>query len=1177
VSDPVETGKLALWTPLLGAELFRRLERRLREGERGQAVAGLVESARALLLGLLAERGGRPLLLVLPDDGALEARRRDLSAVAALIGRDPKRIVALPALDADPWNAIPPHPEVVRERVVALDRLARGQVDLLLVPARGLLSLLPSPEEWDRWTRTIRVGDNLPPERFVLQALGLGYRRVDIVSAPGEVSRRGGIVDIFPPAADEPVRIELFGDTVDSLRAFDTDHQRSTGKLDEIVVGPALESPPTEQALHRVERRLRDRQQRARGDERAARRFRELLDALEHEGCWPGFETLAAMTAERPALLFDHAREMLLVVDEPEAVEQALLQADHDMRRAWEESDIRALPPPSELYADAGRVRDELRRAHLMLQELAGESPGGAASVETVPCRAAMSYAGRIADLAEDLRRPGAEATRTVCVMRAQGSAARLKEILGGYDLHLTDWEAATPAPGSDPWQPGGLFVAVAGLRNGFELPGAGLVVLTERDLFGEERKRRERKGKRAAAFLSDFRDLETGSLVVHVDHGVARYTGLGRPKGGSLNRDFMVLEFSGGDRLFVPVDRLDLVQKYSGVAGKEPALDRLGGPGWERVKSRVRRSVESMAKELLELYARRGAAVGHAFTADTHWQRDLESAFPFELTPDQQSAVDDVKRDMESTRVMDRLLVGDVGYGKTEVAVRAAFKAVMDGKQVALLAPTTVLAVQHFETFRQRYAPFPVRIEMVSRFRTAGQVRKVLQDLELGAVDVLIGTHRMLSRDVTFKELGLLVVDEEQRFGVRHKERLKRLAIGVDVLSMTATPIPRTLQMSLAGVRDLSIIETPPPGRMAIQTYVIPFRMNVLAQALRQELRRGGQVFVVHNRIETLPALTRAIGEMVPEARIVTAHGKLPERKLEELMLKFTHHEADILVTTTIIENGLDIPRANTIIVNRADRFGLAQLYQLRGRVGRSHEHAYAYLLVPSRHSLSTEARQRLRAVQEFSELGAGFRLAAADLEIRGAGELLGARQHGHIAALGFDMYCQILERTVAEVRGEPVVERKPANLHLGVDIKIPEHYLPESADRLVVYKRLAQAASEADVDRLQAETEDRFGHLPQPARNLFDLGRLRLTAEAAGVTSVDLAEGRLQIRFGESAAVDPQRIVEMVARERGKLTPSGMLSLPAPPRGADRIQSVAALFERILHSGAKNVAGSS
>ncbi|HKQ61328.1 MAG TPA: transcription-repair coupling factor [Candidatus Polarisedimenticolaceae bacterium] len=1149
----------ALWRPLAEAPFFTAVAERSARGERGLVLTGLIDAARALVLGLLAERLQRPLLLVVPDESALDAWRRDLAALAALAGRDPARILGMPALDADPYDAIAAHPEIVRERVVALERVRRGEVDALLVPARALLQWLPAPQAWSDWSRRIVPGDTVAPDRFVLQAMGLGYRRVEIVGAPGEVSRRGGIVDIFPPLSDEPVRLELFGDSVESLRSFDTDHQRSTGQLDAVTVGPAVENPPTDEALARLSAYLDAGTVAAARQETRLLLLRERLETLRAQGYWPGGEALARLTAERPVLLFDYVRPFVLAVDEPARVAAELERAAHDLEVAYEQGEDRILPPPRELFAAPHAVDAELAGAVLQLEELAGEAQ------PDVICRAARSYGGRIAELVADLRRAREEGRRVVCVMRAPGGAQRLLEILGEYDLPAARLDG--PAlDGADPWGPGGLFVGVAGLRSGFEFSDPALVVLSEREVFGEERQVAERRAGARAAFLSDFRDLKTGDLVVHVDHGVARYAGLGRPKGGSLNRDFMVLEFDGGDRLFVPVDRLDLVQKYSGVAGHKPALDRLGGPGWERVKSRVRKSVQEMARDLLELYARRRAARGHAFSADTPWQAELEAAFPFELTPDQERAIAEVKRDMESDRPMDRLLVGDVGFGKTEVAVRAAFKTVMDGQQVAVLSPTTVLAFQHFQTISERFAPFPVKVELVSRFRTAAQVRQTLHQLEAGSVDVVVGTHRLLSKDVVFKRLGLIVVDEEQRFGVAHKERLKRLAIGVEVLSMTATPIPRTLQMSLAGVRDLSVIETPPAGRLAIKTYLVPFRRNVLAQAIRQELRRKGQVFVVHNRVETLPAIARAVSEMVPDARLVVAHGQMPERQLEQVMLRFVRHDADVLITTTIIENGLDIPRANTIIVNRADRFGLAQLYQLRGRVGRSQEHAYCYLITPARQRLSDEAARRLRALQEFSELGAGFRLAAADLEIRGAGELLGSRQHGHIAALGFDLYCQMLETAVRELSGEPVVERRPASLHLGVDIKIPESYLPDAGDRLVLYKRLAAAQSAADVARLRAEAEDRFGHAPRAAQNLFELARLRLVAEEAGVKSVDLANDTLHLRFHDRPPLEPQRVVELVARERGSLTPSGALLLPAPPRGEDRIQAVERLLLQML-----------
>jgi transcription-repair coupling factor (superfamily II helicase) len=1053
---------------------------------------------------------------------------------------------------------------VVRDRVLALGRLARGEVDLLVVPVRALFQKLPGPEELRARVRTLVPGGSLPPDRFLLDALSSGYRRVDVVAAQGEVSRRGGILDIFPPEHDEPVRIELFGDTIESLRAFDTDHQRSTHTLEHAVVGPAVENPPSEEALARLATWLEQGAEKARASDGPVREFRERLETLQTQGFLPGLEALAGVTAARPTLLLEHASDLRLVVDEPEQVDDALVRAWHEIRSSFEASDERVLPPPERLFADPAALREALAAPALALQALddpGAPAPGGRTVLASRPPR---NYAGRLGELAADLARAREQGTRVVCVMRARGMAERLAEVLAPYGLPVALSTTPGQVPG-DVWSAGGLFLLVGGLRDGFEFPDHGFVALTERETFGEQVKASSRKDRTRAAFLSDFRDLKVGDLVVHVDHGVARYAGLGRPKGGSLNRDFMVLEFAGGDRLFVPVDRLDLVQKYSGVAGHAPALDRLGGLGWEKVKAKVRKSVESMAKDLLDLYARRGAARGHAFAADGPWQAELEAAFPYETTSDQQRAIDEVKADMESERPMDRLLVGDVGFGKTEVAVRAGFKAVMDGHQVAFLSPTTVLAAQHLATLRERYAPFPVRVDMVSRFKSPAEIRTTLQAVERGEVDILVGTHRLLSHDVRFRRLGLLVVDEEQRFGVAHKERLKQLALGIDVLSMTATPIPRTLQMSLAGVRDLSVIETPPPGRMAIQTSILPFRKNVVAQAIRQELRRQGQVFVVHNRVETLPALGRALLELVPEARVAVAHGQMGERQLERVMMKFVQGEADVLLTTTIIENGLDIPRANTIVVNRADRYGLAQLYQLRGRVGRSQQRAYAFFLVPGQHVLTDVARKRLKALQEFGELGAGFRLAAADLEIRGAGEFLGSRQHGHIAALGFDLYTQMLERAVHEVRGEPVVERASVALHLGVDIKLPESYMADTGDRLVLYKRLAGAHDEAEVDRLQADAEDRFGHLPPPGRNLFDLARLRLVAEQAGVRSVDVVEARLQIRFHDRPAVDPQRVLEMIARERGTITPSGMLVLPAPKRAADRIGVIRTVLERL------------
>ncbi|HXH28982.1 MAG TPA: transcription-repair coupling factor, partial [Candidatus Polarisedimenticolia bacterium] len=701
----------------------------------------------------------------------------------------------------------------------------------------------------------------------------------------------------------------------------------------------------------------------------------------------------------------------------------------------------------------------------------------------------------------------------------------------------------------------------------GFVLGGLGLQVLTEREVFGEHQER-EAPRRRVAAFSPDFRDLKIGDLVVHVEHGIGRYAGITRLGEGKAQRDFLLLTYEGGDKLYVAIDRLDLVQRYSGLAGRRPQLDRLGGAGWEKTKKKVRKAMEEMAKDLLELYAARKAARGHAFPEDTPWQKEFEDAFPYVVTPDQEKAVRDLKIDMEQDVPMDRLICGDVGFGKTEVAMRAAFKAVMDGRQVAVLCPTTVLAFQHLSTFRERFSSWPVTIEMISRFRSPKEQRTALKALAEGGVDVLIGTHRLLSRDVRFRDLGLLIVDEEQRFGVTHKEAIKTLKKDVDVLTLTATPIPRTLQMSLAGIRDMSVIETPPENRLAIQTSIVPFREGIIATAIRQEMKRGGQVYLVHNRVESIGSMRRFLQRLVPEARIGVAHGQMGERILERTMIDFLQGAFDVLLATTIIENGLDIPRVNTIVVNRADRFGLAQLYQLRGRVGRSSRRAYAYLVVPARKALTPVARRRLKALQEFTELGSGFRIAAMDLEIRGAGNLLGPEQSGDIASVGFEMYCQLLERTVREMKGEPPPPEFKTQLNLGVDIRIPEGYLPDFSERLAFYKRVSSAADDREILRSRDRLRDLYGEPPRQVDQLVALAGLRLLAGRLGVRSVDYGSGRVQIRFAEDAAVQADRLVAMATQRPGvSLSPSGVLraDLPAGTPETGRIDAVRALLQAL------------
>jgi transcription-repair coupling factor (superfamily II helicase) len=777
-----------------------------------------------------------------------------------------------------------------------------------------------------------------------------------------------------------------------------------------------------------------------------------------------------------------------------------------------------------------------------------------------------VEYRGRIAEWVAEIGRARERADTVVFVAATAGRADRTVELLADYDVPATPAFAEARAAGAlvvdaAVAQVRPVLVTTGPLSRGFRLPDAGLQVFAEADVFEEERRAPERRRSLAHAFLSDFRDLKIDDLVVHVDHGIGLFVGLTQialSPHADASQEFLELRYAGDDKLFVPVERLDLIQKYTGAS--RPPLDRLGGTSWERAKTRVRKAMRDMAGELLKLYASRKAIDGHAFSPDTHWQHEFEGAFEYELTPDQRAAIDDIKRDMESPAPMDRLLCGDVGYGKTEVAMRAAFKAVMDGKQVAFLAPTTVLAFQHLKTLTERFAAFPVRIDMISRFRSRVEQKQVIDEVAAGRIEVIVGTHRLLSKDVRFRDLGLLVVDEEQRFGVAHKERIKQLKKKVDVLTMTATPIPRTLNMSLVGIRDMSIIETPPKDRLSIQTNVVKFDQAVIARAIRSELARAGQVYFVHNRVESIYSIGNLVTRLVPEARVAVAHGQMGEDALERSMVDFIARKFDVLVATTIVENGLDIPNVNTIVINRADRYGLSQLYQLRGRVGRSDRPAYAYLMVPPGEMLSPVAKKRLAAIREFSDLGSGFRVAALDLEIRGAGNLLGGEQSGHIEAIGFEMYMKLLEQTVRELKGEEIEDDIRAAVSLGIDLRIDEAYVPDTNQRLTFYRRVAASRSLADLDRVLDEVRDRFGPLPDSVLNLADYGRIRVMADGLGLESVDRQGAVVVLKFREAGPTsrqarlpDPAHLVRLLrARPDVAVTPPASVRLDLRKIGA-------------------------
>ncbi len=1099
-------------------------------------LAGLAGPARLLLPLLLVDA---PALVVVPRERDVEEAAQDLRTLAAEAGL-PGAILALPAPGPSPFRGLPRHADASARRAAALlqVRSRAGSTRALVASPLGLLRPSLAPHLLETRVVSLRPGDEMTPE-ILLEALDEGgYVREDPVTAPGQVARRGGILDVFPSDREDPVRVEFFGDTVDSLRRFDTETQRASGPVEALATLPLSDVFATRSVLRALrpilERRFAGR-----------RELAHLLDSLDR-GLQP--EILADLVPLVPGATqppWTHLPPGPVVVIEPELVRQ---EAEGFWARALEDQARRSdglTPEAAEALVTPQALAERLARAPVVeVREVATDG-----DALHVACRPAPLYAGDLVRLGEDLR---ATTATTLVFLGNAGRADRLADLLREDGLAVGEGTR--------------IATRVGALTRGFELPEAALAVLADGDVFPEEvhlhARGRRRGGLRS--FLSDFRDLKTGDLVVHEEHGIGRFLGLETLEVAGATREFMVLGYQAGDKLKVPVEAFDRIQKYASAEGARPAIDRLGSGSWEKTKTRVRKAMRDMARELLRLYAERKARPGHAFTGESPWQREFEEAFEYEETGDQAQAIQDVAGDMAAASPMDRLVCGDVGYGKTEVAMRAAMRCVLDGKQVAVLAPTTVLAFQHWKTFRKRFAPFPVTVEMISRFRTAKEIKTVLARTAAGAVDILIGTHRLLSKDVVFRDLGLLVVDEEQRFGVAAKEKLKHLKTNVDCLVLSATPIPRTLQMGLSGIRDMSVIETPPRDRLAIQTAIIKFSTDAIAAAIRQELARDGQVFFVHNRVESIYSLASLVQRLVPEARVAVAHGQMPEAELERVMLAFVEGRADVLVATTIVENGLDIPRANTLLVNRADRYGLGQLYQLRGRVGRSDRRAYAHLLVPPDTVLSEIARKRLAAIREFSDLGAGFRIAALDLELRGAGNLLGGAQSGHMQAVGLDLYVKLLEQAIGELRGELPREAPRATLNLRLEMRIPPDYVPETHQRLSIYKRVSQLKQPAEVEPLRAELRDRYGPLPPELEGLLRYAELRAQAEEVAVTEATLAAGALVLRFDPRTPVTPEALVRLATERRGgAILPDGLRWPLVPNESA--LEGLGTLLDRL------------
>jgi transcription-repair coupling factor (superfamily II helicase) len=1184
---------------------FERVRRHLSAGSGRRRVSGLTFTARALYLPLFARAAHAPCLVLVADNKAAEALHAAILSACELTGAlDPESVLRFPAHDVLPFENLSPHPEIQESRAATLWKIASGTARLVIAPVEAACMRLFPRDHYAALALHLKRGEEYLPDMLVEHLLSVGYTRVDVVEMPGQVTLRGGILDVYSPEMDRPVRVEFFGDEVESIRRFDPETQRSAATLDEALLLPLTETPVTNKILTAINARLTRSGlpgAQLEGGEEPNELQTHIATRSGEATIFPGWEFFAPVAGASSTLLDLLGPATRVFVEEPAMVKNQGERWWNKVEQRHERSGIGSLVRPDDIYISPWDLDDRLRGySGFELDQLGAvdvlDADRSELSEVDFATRPTQRFHGNIPALVEAINTLTQQDARVLIAAPNQGEVERLAGLLQEYQVAYR-LGSRTQAPGSTTVYSESSYLA-GDLRTPVIVKAAianGVQVLDLRDADGRATARQfvlfgaqdlvddadvqarpiARSKSKTAAFVSDFRDLAVGDYVVHVEHGIARYCGLRViEEHDQPPLELMILEFADEAKLYVPLTRLDLIQKYRSTdTGPAPQLNKLGTQAWQKTKARVKKAMADMSGELLKLYAQRHAATGTAFSPDTNMQREFEDAFDFNETDDQITAIADIKADMETPQPMDRLLCGDVGYGKTEVAMRAAFKAVQDGKQVAVLTPTTVLAFQHYESFKRRFANFPVNVEMISRFRSAKEQKAILEKAAAGQVDILIGTHRILSKDLKFQDLGLLVVDEEQRFGVRHKERLKQMRAQIDVLAMSATPIPRTLHMSLIGLRDMSIIETPPKDRMAIQTIVAKFDEKLVRTAIEMELERGGQTYFVHNRVETIYELATKIRELVPQARIVIGHGQLPEAELERVMLAFMNHEYDVLVATSIIENGLDIPLANTIVVNRADRHGLAELYQLRGRVGRSNRRAYAYLLIPPETELTEIARRRLAALKEFSDLGAGFKIAALDLELRGAGNMLGGEQSGHIEAVGFEMYTSMLEEAVRKIKGE---EEKPAHagtsINLGISVRIDSSYIPEENQRLRMYKRIAGAEDEAALADVRAELQDRYGDPPESVLNLLAAGSLRLLCERLGIAQLDRKRTQVELpRPAASSGAGPQHTMLTLTRRPQPAKPAAkvfveMLHIRFAAAAADTSQQGNASLARAM-----------
>ncbi|MGZ4133934.1 MAG: transcription-repair coupling factor [Tumebacillaceae bacterium] len=1073
-----------------------------REGLREQLVTGLTGSAQHLFVAGMRGSLARPLVIITHSMGRAQQVYEDMIELL------PAEAVRLfPDREMGFADVMAYSPELASSRLSVLEALVRGENPVIIAPIAAMHQPLTAPQEFAGASKTIRVGDEIDLEEMVKHLVYLGYERVDMVESKGEFSVRGGILDFFPLTRDEAVRIELFDVEVDSIRTFDATNQRSNDKIDEVTLWPIREviaQPERIQAAGRalalrLEAHLAKLQ-----DQEVAEKLRTHIGAdiaqMEEGFPFPNLVRYIELIETKTPTVLNYLRaDSLLIIDEPGRLRETIKALEKE-ESEWLTTSLEygeTLPGllsernRSELFSD--REYQKVMFS-LFTRAIPGISPQAIINVQS---RSMQNFHGQMNVLKQELERWAKQNFQVVFLAANEERAERMQRVLEDYRMQadiVSGWEGKHTRP----------IIVIGNLASGYELTNLRLAVITESEVFTNKKKARKMKTLSDAQKIKSYQDLKVGDYVVHVNHGIGKYMGIQTKEILGIHKDYLHIKYKGKDELFVPVEQIDLVQKYVGAEEKEPKIYSLGGTDWARVRTKVKSAVQDIANDLIKLYAERQATRGHAFGVDTSWQREFEAMFPYNETDDQMRCIEEIKKDMQKVRPMDRLLCGDVGYGKTEVAVRAAFKAVMDGKQVAVLVPTTILAQQHYETFKERCSGFPVNIELVSRFRNKAHITEVQKGMKAGSVDIVIGTHRLLSKTMQFKDLGLLIIDEEQRFGVTHKEKLKQLKTNVDCLTLTATPIPRTLHMSMIGVRDLSVIETPPENRFPVQTYVVEHNEGIVRESIERELGRGGQVYYLFNKVDGIQEMADHLKRLVPDAKVLVGHGKMSEDELERTMLDFLQGDADVLVSTTIIETGLDVPNVNTLIVHDADHLGLSQLYQLRGRVGRSNRIAYAYFTYQRNKVLTEVAEKRLQAIKEFTELGSWFKIAMRDLSIRGAGNLLGAQQHGFIASVGFDLYSQMLTEAIEELKGEKPEKLPDPLVELAVDAYLPTEYISDSMQKIEIYKKFVGARTLEEVSDLEEEVEDRFGDIPEEVRNLLTVSRIKSYAIQYGFTEI-------------------------------------------------------------------------